>query len=519
MPRKPSPPPHVAAVYCRVSTKRQGEDGTSLETQEARCREHVASLGWPVSEAHVYRDLHTGAELWERPALTALREAMRRRECGAVVCYALDRLSRKQTHLGVLLDEAERAGVSLLFVTEALEETAVGRFLLSTRSFVAELEREKIAERTQRGRRQKLAQGILLRDGYPAFGYRWDPDGPGRVIYEPEAAIVREVYTLIAAGHSQRGVANTLNARGIPTPWAARGRKETAGWVGPTVARMVRNEAYRGETIRLKTAGELARRQRPPEEWIRLPEGLTPPIVTEDLWTEANRRLSSGALQQTRNRREPHLLRSLVRCAVCGLKCSLGRNDTLHHYYRCPSGATPRGWCGGSSAPAGPLEEWVWQYFREFVSSPETIIASAAGEEPEGDAEAVTRARKALAALDAREQRLLDAYEAGGAYTVAEFIERRAAIHAERASLAEILRGDVERTERARARQSETEAFLAFCEEEAAHLDSLTVAERWERLVRFNVQVTACGGTSRTPADWTLAIGECQTVASALSKA
>src|SRR5689334_20244137 len=95
-----------AALYLRVSSRSQEEDGTSLDTQEARGRQHAVTLGAQIDEAHVYREVFTGVELWDRPKLTALREAIRRHEVDVVIVYAIDRLSRDPVHLGVILTEA-----------------------------------------------------------------------------------------------------------------------------------------------------------------------------------------------------------------------------------------------------------------------------------------------------------------------------------------------------------------------------------------------------------------------------
>jgi site-specific DNA recombinase len=84
-----------AALYPRVSSRGQEEEGTSLGTQEQRCREYAAARGYVVDEEHVYREVHTGTELWERPQLAKMREAVRRREVDVVVAFAIDRLSRE----------------------------------------------------------------------------------------------------------------------------------------------------------------------------------------------------------------------------------------------------------------------------------------------------------------------------------------------------------------------------------------------------------------------------------------
>ena len=75
--------------------------------------------------------------------------------------YAVDRLSRNQNHIGVLFDEVERAGARLEIITEKFEDTAMGRFILAARAFLAEVEREKISERTMRGKAERARSGKI----------------------------------------------------------------------------------------------------------------------------------------------------------------------------------------------------------------------------------------------------------------------------------------------------------------------------------------------------------------------
>src|SRR5215216_4460127 len=120
------------AIYCRVSTAGQ-EENSSLGTQEEWCRRFAAEQGWDV--LGVFRDVHTGSELFERPGLTALRELIRGGKATVVLAHALDRVSRNQAHLGFLLSEWDHAGASLELVTEDLSNTPEGRLLQSVRSF------------------------------------------------------------------------------------------------------------------------------------------------------------------------------------------------------------------------------------------------------------------------------------------------------------------------------------------------------------------------------------------------
>src|SRR4051794_2433415 len=108
-----------AALYCRVSTDAQKREGTSLETQEAACRQYAEDHGFSVTEA--YRDTYSGAELYARPAMTRLRNDAQQGAFDAVILYAVDRLARHQAHIHILVDEFKRAGVQIEFVTEKFE--------------------------------------------------------------------------------------------------------------------------------------------------------------------------------------------------------------------------------------------------------------------------------------------------------------------------------------------------------------------------------------------------------------
>src|SRR4051794_32450855 len=91
--------PKRAAIYCRVSSAGQ-EDNFSLATQEAGARKLAAEREYHVDD--VFVDVHSGSELFERPALTALRQQVRSGQIDVVLAHAVDRLSRNQAHLGFL---------------------------------------------------------------------------------------------------------------------------------------------------------------------------------------------------------------------------------------------------------------------------------------------------------------------------------------------------------------------------------------------------------------------------------
>ncbi len=122
-------------------------------------------------------------------------------EIDVILAYSLDRVSRSQTHLGFLLSEWDHAGVRLALVTEDLEDTPEGRLLQSVRSFVAEVERLKIKERTVRGRRARAESGRLLPGRKPPIGYLWNDDSKDRLVEDPlTAPVVRRLFRDVTRG-------------------------------------------------------------------------------------------------------------------------------------------------------------------------------------------------------------------------------------------------------------------------------------------------------------------------------
>jgi site-specific DNA recombinase len=162
---------------------------------------------------------------------------MRRGEVGVVVCYAVDRLAREQTHFSILLDEADRVGAEFLFVTEKFENTPIGKMVLSAKSFAAELEREKIRERTMRGKLARVQGGRLAGNTPAPFGLQYSDDKSRYVAKGPEASVVRRIFTMAATGGTTRRIQMTLNEEGVPAP---RGGQ----WCHRTIAAVLSNEVY-----------------------------------------------------------------------------------------------------------------------------------------------------------------------------------------------------------------------------------------------------------------------------------
>ena len=144
-------PSKRAAIYKRVSDPKQAT-GYSLDTQENACREYAQAHGYQVLEAHVYTEMHTGVELWERPELTRLREAIRRHELDVLICHDIDRFGRDPAHQIIVLQEAQHYEVEVEFVLTPLDNSPEGDLIRYVKGYAASVEWHSRQRRSTRGR-------------------------------------------------------------------------------------------------------------------------------------------------------------------------------------------------------------------------------------------------------------------------------------------------------------------------------------------------------------------------------
>jgi site-specific DNA recombinase len=370
-----------AAVYPRVSTGPQEQDGTSLATQEERCRQYAAARGYAVAEVHVYREVHTGAELWRRPQLTRLREAIRRREIDVLVVFATDRLSRDPVHLGVILSEASHAGVAVEFVTEPLDNSPEGQLIRFIRGYAAKVELEMIRERSLRGKQARTRAGKLLPGNRARYGYRWNAERTAYLEHPETAPVVKRMFALFQEGWTLRAIAQRLSDEGVRTATGG------AFWRHHTVRTMLADPIYTGaasawrwKSVRSAKTGR-TRTELRPSEGVPLPEGTVPCLVDRESFDAVQARLHLNRERAVRNSRHPELalLRGgFIRCGHCGRRLyarfrrDLGNAGGMQ--YQCTNGIEPGGTCRHGIVAAG-VDGAVWRKVEAVLSDPEMVAA------------------------------------------------------------------------------------------------------------------------------------------------
>jgi DNA invertase Pin-like site-specific DNA recombinase len=145
----------IAAVYLRVSTDRQDE-----ANQEPECLRLCAARGW---EPRVYRETESGAK--RRPQWDRVKEAARTGDVRAVVFWALDRTGRSRVQVAHDLGELWRWGAQVASVKDSWTDQPAGPLrdlLVQLMGWFAQMERDRLRERTRAGLARAKAAGVVL---------------------------------------------------------------------------------------------------------------------------------------------------------------------------------------------------------------------------------------------------------------------------------------------------------------------------------------------------------------------
>ena len=481
-----------AHIYCRVSSARQ-EDGYSLDTQERAGRGWCTERGLAV--ASVVHEVWSGGDR-HRPALDALLNRLMPGD--VVLAYALDRFSRSQVDTAILIDRIEGAGASLALATEDFEKSATGTFLRNAKSFVAELEREKIGERTQRGTRARVASGKPLAGSKPPYGLAWADTNKTRLDLDPETApIVRMIFDWALEGASLRTIIMRLSERSIPSPTGL------AHWTPAVIRDLLLRPIYAGyqeaysERIVRESNGKERRSRRPAEERIIVPD-VAPPIITPQERAAVISRLTNNQATATRNNRNPTatLLRcGFARCGHCGRSLVVANpawtRPTHAPVYRCdPRDAGARG-CPRPSISAGVLDPAVWESVSEVLREPTIIARAVAEHRTDGGLE------RELAAMEKRLQTIVSKQQRiAKAITTLDDEDAVAPLLMELQNLAASKTATERECDLVRQRVADAEAeeanvrtLIEWCSRVGANLDTLTYDERRLALDALGVKV------------------------------
>jgi site-specific DNA recombinase len=416
-------------IYARVSTEGQEEQKT-IQSQLAELRQFAKDNSYEVIDEYIDNGWSGGS--LARPELDRLRDDIKNgSEFEIVLIHHPDRLSRKYIQQGLVIEEIQKKGTEIVFINRPNSSNSLeDKLLLGVEGLFAEYEKEKILERTRRGKLHKARNGHIVTSLAP-YGYTYIKKRDNREGYlkinNKEADIVKLVFSLFTDSLlSVRGVNRELLSRNI----LPRNRAKT--WAQSTLHRMLRNETYIGQAYynkhyslespntekRYKRTVKTNRKLRDKSEWIPI---TVPAIIDKEVFSRAQMLLVENASKLNKERKYNYLLTGLVRCGECGSTYS---GECCHHslFYRCSNRHNtfplPKE-CNQKMVKADKLEGAIWETIESQILNPKVIskhieILSSqtirGKKKKEGELSTI---KEELGVMEDKRRRLIDVYSDG----------------------------------------------------------------------------------------------------------
>lgn len=276
----------ITALYLRVSTDMQAQEGYGLDTQYDKIRKYCEAYEVPNPVVFV-DDGYTGVND-HRPAYQKMLELMRKGRIKFVIAYSLDRIGRNQMLiLKFLKEECVKAGCDFLAVKDNIDSRSKQTYgiLISILSIFAEFDHDAIVEKLTLGRKQRAREGFWKGGGVPPFGYYYSKKANDLVVDPEKGPLVKKIFTLYnSMQYSPRQIADIVGMTS-----------------DVMVFNVLKNRTYLGE---ITFRGE----QYP---------GKHEPLIDEDTFRETQEILKKRSVIRGDSH---YLLSSIVFCGVCGAK-------------------------------------------------------------------------------------------------------------------------------------------------------------------------------------------------------
>ena len=299
------------ALYMRVSTQEQVENGNSLEFQkeklEAYCKIHEYKI---VGE---YVDAGVSGAKFNRPALDRLKDDVEKIDI--VLIYKLDRLSRSIKDTMLLIEDLFKPNnVDLISLSENFDTSqAIGMATVGMLSTFAQLERDTITQRMMAGKVQSVKNGNYINNA--PFGY---VKKDGKLVKDEKTKeCVEYIFERLLDGDSTTRIAKLLEENGF-----ANLRKSL--WHFMAINRIARNDVYAGHTTLMKTQVKNTH------------EGY----ITDEEQSRIIKMLEIRRCCSSKSRKDSYLspYRGLINCPACHRKLACTRQirkKTTTYSYRC----------------------------------------------------------------------------------------------------------------------------------------------------------------------------------------
>lgn len=310
------------AIYVRVSTKGQAEEGYSIDEQIALLTSYCSIHKWTVFDTYIDAG-YSGATV-ERPELSRLSKDAQKQKFNTMIVYDLKRLGRSQrNNIAFIEDILEKNDIGFISLTENFDtSTPLGKAMVGILSAFGQLDRDTIRERMMMGKIGRAKSGKPMMTSTIAFGYTYDKITSSLIVNQAEAIIVKTIFSEYLSGRSLTKLRDYLNENNL-----LRNGKH---WYYQGISRILRNPVYAG-MIRFR--GEVY-------------QGNHEAIIDVEMFEATQKELEKRQLaayefnKNTRPFRAKYMLSGIIKCGYCGspMEITLGtkrKDGSRNMRYQC----------------------------------------------------------------------------------------------------------------------------------------------------------------------------------------
>lgn len=307
------------AIYARVSTTNQAEEGYSIDGQIDSLEKYCEAMGWDVYNKYIDAGFSGGS--LKRPEMANLINDVKKGLFDTVLVYKLDRLSRNvRDTLYLIKDVFNINKIDFVSIQENIDtSSAMGTLFLTLLSAIAEFEREQIKERMQLGKLGRAKAGKSMMWGRTSYGYDYQKETGSLIINPAQSLVVKYIFERYLDGRSITKLRDDLNER----------YPKEISWNYRAVRGILSNPVYCGYN---QYKGQLF-------------PGEHEPIISEDVYKRTQEELKirqRTAAEKTNPRpfQAKYMLSGLAQCGYCGapLKLLMGmvrKDGTRFIRYEC----------------------------------------------------------------------------------------------------------------------------------------------------------------------------------------
>ena len=378
-------------LYPRVSGHEQ-EDNYSIPEQIERMKKYCDAKDWMVYK--IYTDAAYSGSNMERPGLQDMIRDCEAGKLDMVLVYKLDRLSRSQKDTLYLIEDVfEANGVGFASMTENFDtSTPHGKFIIGILSVFAQLEREKIRERTMIGKDSRAKEGKWHGSKWVPIGYEYI-DGK-LVPNEYDAMQVNEIADLFLNGTPLRTIATIMTEKGY--------RHKYGEWDAKTIRRVLSNPT---------NIGMIKNRD-------KYYEGVHEPIIDRKTFEEIEKLMGERREQFGTTKPHQSLLGGILFCKNCGGRYARQNMNGLF-YYTCYSRSKKMKkmikdpTCKNKNYRMEVLEASILEEIRALATDPDRIAQVRENRPVNDSTEKIKAITSEIAKIDTQISKMMDLYALG----------------------------------------------------------------------------------------------------------